>query len=127
MNKVENVTAFRSMVQYLQGVSESDIDAAVRQCLQAINDNGGKASLTLKFTFKRHKNLNNVVSVKCDEPKLALPKEEHMETLMFTNASNDLLVQPQEQGNLLLEETNAQRPGLQEAGSAKITRLKEAN
>lgn len=115
MNKVENVTAFRNMVQHLSGVSEQDIDSAVRECLAAINMHGGKASMTLKFTFKRHKNLNDVISVKVEEPKLSLPKEEHMETLMFTNAHNDLLVQRQEQGTLILEETQGKRPVLQEA------------
>lgn len=127
MSTVENVTAFRSMVQHLGGVSEADIDRAVRECLQAINMHGGKASMTLKFTFKRHKNLNDVISVKAEEPTLKLPKEERMETLMFTNAHNDLLVQRQEQGTLLLEETQQKRSGLMEAPVTIRPQLKEVN
>lgn len=125
MNTVENVTAFRSMVQHLSGVSEEDIDRAVRECLQAINDHGGKASLTLKFTFKRHKNFNNVVGVKCEEPKVSLPKAENLETLMYTNAHNDLLIQPQEQGTLALEEATPRRGDLQEATVTKHPRMRE--
>lgn len=125
MNNVENVTAFRSMVQHLSGVSEKEIDAKVRECLQAINDNGGKATLTLKFTFKRHKNFNSVIGVKCDEPKVSLPKTEHMETLMYTNANNDLLIQPQEQGTLLLEEATPKRGNLREADVTPHPRIRE--
>lgn len=128
MTQVETVTAFRNMVQHLSGVSEKEIDAKVRECLAAINEMGGKATLTLKFTFKRHKNFNNVIGVKCDDPKVTLPKEEKSETLMFTNANNDLLIQPQDQGSLLLEEVSPQaRPGLQEASVTPHPRLKEVN
>lgn len=127
MSNVENVTAFRTMVQHLSGVSESDIDAAVRECLQAINDRGGKAALTLKFTFSRHKNFQNVVGVKCEEPKISLPKEENIETLMFTDANNNLLIQPQEQGKLLLEETTPTRGNLREADVTPHPRMREVN
>lgn len=125
MSNVENVTAFRTMVQHLSGISESDIDAAVRECLQAINDRGGKASMTLKFTFSRHKNFQNVVGVKCEEPKVSLPKEENVETLMFTNPNNDLLIQPQEQGTLMLEEATPKRGNLREADVTPHPRMRE--
>lgn len=104
MDKVENVTPFLAMIKHLTNVSEDDIDKAVRDCLQSVNDNGGKATLQLKFTFKRHKNFNDVIGVLADEPKLSLSKPTKTETMMFTNANNDLLIQRQEQQSLVLEE-----------------------
>ena len=118
MDQVTEVTAFSNMIKHLSGVNESDFDEAVRQCLQAINDHGGKATMTVKFDFKRHKNFDDVIGVQASHPALKLPKPEQKETLMFTNAQNDLLVQRQEQGDLLLEESAPkQSPTLKEVKS----------
>lgn len=84
------------------GAVVDELDREMIKGIQAILDHGGKADLTVKFSFTKIKNLEGAMSITHDVA-FKHPKEKRPEKAMFLTPGNGLSDQQQDQGSLDLE------------------------
>lgn len=101
-------------------VDELDRELIKANC--AVLDFGGKATITLKISVQRIKNLDSAMDIAHDL-KVSLPEEERPHTAMFLTKGNGLSAQFQKQKALpLLEPTAPVRASLDPVEN-KVTRF----
>lgn len=104
-------------------VDELDRELIKANC--AVLDHGGKATISLKITVQRIKNLEAAMDIGHDL-KVSLPEEERPHTAMFLTKGNGLSSQFQKQEMLpLLSPQEQIRPKLADPVEIKVTKLKQ--
>ncbi len=83
------------------GALIDELDRELINANQAVLDNGGKATITLKISVGRIKNLEAAMDIGHDVI-VSLPKEERAHTAMFLTKGNGLSDQHQKQESLPL-------------------------
>jgi hypothetical protein len=111
-----------------KGTVVGELDRELMNAVQAIMDNGGKASITLKIDISRIKNLDSAVTLK-PSITVKLPKGEQPEQAMFVTGSCGLVSQNQEQLGFDMRPAGTKVPGgeLRKAENNNVTPLNPAS
>jgi hypothetical protein len=110
-----------------KGLVIEELDRELIRAVEAVMDNGGKATITLKVDISRIKNLESAVTLK-PEVTTKLPKEEAPEQAMFVNSTHGLVSQHQEQLGLDMNPSaGGSKQSLRPAAGNNVTPLNPAD
>jgi len=126
MTDVKDVSSFVDMVKHLNGGSvREELDAALKEGLQAINDFGGTATITFIATIAKAKGMDDVIHIK-DDVKTKFPQEPRGISLMFSTSDNRLVTQQQDQESMKFEASNKQAANTPIESTATVSQIKES-
>lgn len=104
------------------GALLQELERELINSVGAILDHGGKATINVKFSFTRIKNLEKAIDIGHDV-SVTLPKEERAHAAMFVTRGNGLATQHQKQESLPLGEATAQARPTLEPVKTNVSRL----
>lgn len=115
---------FIAMLRHLNGgATIEELDKAIINGLQAINDNGGKAEITFKVKLSHTAGLEHTITIE-DDVTTKLPKEKRPNSLMFETEGYGLATQYQDQQALpLVATTEAPKSTLTPTANNKVSHL----
>ena len=85
------------------GALIEELDREMAKGIGAVLDHGGMASVGLSIKFARIVGMDKGMTIKHDV-KTNFPKEPRLDSAMFVSDGNGLLIQPQEQATMVLEQ-----------------------
>lgn len=104
------------------GALVGELNRELIKANEAVLDNGGKATITLKITVQRIKHLEAAMDIGHDVT-VVLPKEDRPHSAMFLTPGNGLSVQHQKQESLPLGESKAPVSGRLSSVTAPVSRI----